>query len=117
MNLLKKRLRRLREVVDERFPDKSRMLPSENNMKTRRILVERIEGTIHEMDCVHHLRNVWLGDVEKALTSHLNVFFKDSLANIDKNLRVSASMSALIRAFDREFSIFQKGTGKNSRSG
>ena len=75
LNLLKIRLRRLREVVEERFPDELRMLPSENNMKTRRILVERIEGTIHEMDCMHHLRNVWLEGVEKALTCHLNVFF------------------------------------------
>ena len=107
------------------FPEKIHMIPSDNNIdiskmgyggaittdtcnsarKTRRILVERIEGTIHEMDCIHHLRNVWFGGVEKALTCHLNVFLKDSLDNIDKNLRVSASMTALIRAFDKEFSL------------
>ena len=57
------------------------------------------------MDCIHHLRNVWFGCKEKALTFHLNVFLKDSLDNIDKNLRVSASMTALIRAFDKEFSL------------
>ena len=117
------------------FPDKIHMIPSDNNIdiskmgyggaittdtcnsarKTRRILVERIDGAVHEMDCMHHLRNVWLGGVEKALTSHLNVFFKDSLDNIDKNLRVSASMSALIRAFDKEFSLaanYPKGHGE-----
>ena len=125
LNLLNKRLRRLREGVEEMFPDKIHMIPSDNNIdmpkmgyggaittdtcnsarKTRRILVERIEGTIHEMDCIHHLRNVWFGCKEKALTCHLNVFLKDSLYNIDKNLRVSASMTALIRAFDKEFSL------------
>ena len=57
------------------------------------------------MDCMHHLRNVWFGGVQKALTCHLNVFLKDSLDNIDKNLRVSAAMTALIRAFDKEFSL------------
>ena len=125
LNLLKIRLRRLREVVEERFPKKIHLLTSDNDIdiskmgyggtittdtcissrKSRRILVERIEGTIHEMDCIHHLRNVWFGCKEKALTCHLNVFLKDSLDNIDKNLRVSASMTALIRAFDKEFSL------------
>ena len=55
------------------------------------------------MDCMHHLQNVWFGGVERALTCHLNVFLK--VDNIDKNLRVSASMTALIRAFDKEFSL------------
>ena len=83
-NLLKKSLRRLCEGVEEMFPDKVHMVPSDNNIdmpkmgyggamttdtcnsarKTRRILVERIEGTIHEMDCMHHMRNVWFGGVE-----------------------------------------------------
>ena len=112
-------------MVEERFPNEIQLLPSDNNIdiskmgyggaittdtcnsarKTRRILVERIEGTIHEMDCIHHLRNVWFGCKEKALTCHLNVFLKDSVDNIDKNLRVSASMTALIRAFDKELSL------------
>ena len=86
LNLLKKRLRRLGEVVEEMFPDKiHNMLPSDNNIdiskmgyggtittdkcnsdrKTRRIQVERIESTIQEMDCTHHMWNVWFGGVEK----------------------------------------------------
>ena len=32
--------------------------------KTRRILVERIGGDTHEMDCMHHLRNVWFSGIE-----------------------------------------------------
>ena len=67
LNLLKIRLRRLREVVEEMFPDKIHMIPSDNNIdiskmwyggaittdtcnsarKTRRILVERIDGAVH----------------------------------------------------------------------
>ena len=105
------------------LPDEIHVLPTDNTIdiskmgyggtiatdtcnsarKIRRVLVERIGGNIHKMDCMHHLRNVWFGGVERALTCHLNVFLK--VDNIDKNLRVSASMTALIRAFDKEFSL------------
>ena len=63
---------------------------------------------------MHHLRNVWFGGIEKALTTYLNALLKDSLENIDSHLRVSTSMSALIRAFDKEFSLcanYPKGHG------
>ena len=69
---------------------------------------------IYKMDCMHHLRNVWFKGVEKAITSHLNSFLKDSLDTIDSSLRVSASMSAPTRAFDKEFSLcanYPKGHG------
>ena len=51
--------------------------------------------------------------MERALTCHLNVFLK--VDNIDKNLRVSAFMTALIRAFDKEFRLaatYPKGHGE-----
>ena len=56
-----------------------------------------------------------MGGVEKALTSFLNVLLKDSIDNIYEILRVSTSMSALIRAFDKEFSLaanYPKGHGE-----
>ena len=67
------------------------------------------------MDCMHHLRNVWFGGIEKALTTYLTALLQDSLENIDSHLRVSTSMSALIRAFDKEFSLcanYPKGHGE-----
>ena len=76
---------------------------------------EKIGGTTYEMDCMHHLRNVWFGGVLKALTYYLNTLLQDSLENIDSHLRVSTSMSALIRAFDKEFSLcanYPKGHGE-----
>ena len=51
--------------------------------------------------------------MERALACHLNVFLK--VDNIDKNLHVSASMTALVRAFDKEFSLaatYPKGHGE-----
>ena len=53
----------------------------------------------------HHLRNVWFNEIKKAIITHLNSYLKDSLDTIDPHLCVSSSMSALIRAFDKEFSL------------
>ena len=64
---------------------------------------------------MYHLRNVWFGGIEKALTTYLTALLQDSLENIDSHLRVSTSMSALIRAFDKEFSLcanYPKGHGE-----
>ena len=128
------RLSRLIHVVNREFPNYVHSLPSPDEidivklgkggaittdtcnaaMKTRRILVKRIGGTVHEMDCMHHLRNVHLKGVEKALTTYLNTYLKDTIEDIDPSLRVSSSMSALIRAFDKEFSLcanYRKGHG------
>ena len=128
------RLSRLIHVVNCEFPNYVHSLPSPDEidivklgkggaittdtcnaaMKTRHILVNRIGGTVHEMDCMHHLRNVHLKGVEKALTTYLNTYLKDTIEDIDPSLRVSSSMSALIRAFDKEFSLcanYRKGHG------
>ena len=82
--------------------------------KLRRILTEEVPGA-YDFDCMHHLRNVWLGGMEKALTKQLNEILKMSVDDIDPKLRVSASISAVIRAVDKEFSLsanYQKGHGE-----
>lgn len=63
---------------------------------------------------MHHLRNIWVGSAEKDLTSSLNTLLRDSLDEIDPKLRVSTSISAIIRAIDKEFSLsanYPKGHG------
>jgi hypothetical protein len=63
---------------------------------------------------MHHLRNVWFGAVEKAITKELNIHLRACLEYIDPKLRVTASMSAIIRAVDKEFSLsanYPKGHG------
>ena len=124
----------MREVINRVFPDCNYPIPSSASIdikklghggalttdtcnaarKTRRILVEKVGGTVHEIDCFHHLRNVWFNGVEKAITTYLNDYLRDSLDDIDPSLCVSSSMSALIRAFDKEFSLcatYAKGHG------
>ena len=72
--------------------------------KLRRILVERIDGA-QDLDCMNHLRNVWIGGMEKSLSKYLNQMLRDNLDEIDSTLRVTTSISALIRAIDKEFSL------------
>jgi hypothetical protein len=54
--------------------------------------------------------------MEKTLTKELNLYLRTSLDEIDPKLRVSTSMSALIRAVDKEFSLsanYPKGHGSS----
>ena len=53
---------------------------------------------------MQHLRNVWIGSTEKALTSELNNILCVSLEEIDPRIRVSSYISAVIHAVDKEFS-------------
>jgi hypothetical protein len=64
---------------------------------------------------MNHLRNVWFGGMEKTLTRELNLHLCASLDEIDPKLRVTTSMSAIIRAVDKEFSLsanYPKGHGE-----
>jgi hypothetical protein len=64
---------------------------------------------------MNHLRNVWFGSMEKTLTMELNLHLCASCDKIDPKLRVTTSMSAIICAVDKEFSLsanYPKGHGK-----
>ena len=120
--------------MNDEFPNASQLVPTEDALdvtkfgqganvitdtcnaarKLRRILVETIKDC-YEFDCMHHLRNVWFGNMEKRLTKKLNLILRSSLDEIDPTLRVSASISAMIRAIDKEFSLsanYPKGHGQ-----
>lgn len=131
---MKHRLNRVREVLDEVSPGNSLQIPSADGIdveklsrggtittdtcntaqKLRRILIGAIPGAF-DFDCMHHLRNIWFGNMEKKLTAKLNLILKASLDEIDPKLRVSSSISAIIRAVDKEFSLssnYPKGHGE-----
>ena len=62
-----------------------------------------------------YLRNVWFGNMEKALTKTLNVILRSDLDLIDPKLCVTVSISAIIRAINKEFSPsanYKKGHGE-----
>ena len=83
-------------------------------LKLRRILVDLLGGA-YDLDCWNHMRNVWFGNMENAITKHLNNMLRSSLDEIEPRLRVSALMSAIIRAIDKEFSLsanYPKGHGE-----
>ena len=137
------RLRRWREVTAREFPNRPDLLeliPNERSIdltklttgdggaittdtcnsarKTRRLLVEMCEGqgnTLYEQDCFHHLRNVWINGVAKAISKFLTEYLHDSLDNISSFLRVSPDLAHVIRAYHKEFSLtanYPKGHGE-----
>lgn len=124
----------MHKFLDESYPSNSHLLPSPEDIdiqklshgglitsdicnqaqKVRRLLVALVDGS-YNYDCMNHLRNVWLGNAEKVLTKDLNVHLRASLDKIDPKLRVNESMSAIICAVDKEFSLsanYPKGHGK-----
>jgi len=72
--------------------------------KVPRLLCQLVDGAL-DFDCMNHLRNVWFGGMEKTITRELNLHLHTSLDEIDPRLRVTTSMSATIRAVDKEFSL------------
>ena len=134
LNSLKDRLSKLHEVINESYPGNSHLIPSPEQIdiqklshgglimsdtcnqaqKVRRPLVAQIDGS-YNYDCMNHLCNVWFGNAENALKKDLNVHLHASLDEIDLTLRVTTSMSAIIRMVDKEFSLsanYPKGHGK-----
>ena len=122
------------KFLDESYPGNSHLIPSPEEIdiqklshgglitsdtcnqeqRVRRLLVALVDGS-YDYDCMNHLRNVWLGNAEKALTKDLNVHSRASLDETDLKLRVTASMSAIIRAVNNKFSLsanYPKGHGK-----
>ena len=87
--------------------------------KARRILVEIVSqidgGVVHEQDCFHHLRNVWINGAAKAVSRFLKEYLSDSLDEISSFLRVSPDLAHIIRAYHKEFSLtsnYPKGHGE-----
>ena len=86
-------------------------------LKSRRILagvVKDAGGVVHEIDCVHHLRNIWIKAAAKEVSSFLSVFLGDSLQEIASIFRVSPDLLQVIRAYHKEFSLccnYPKGHG------
>jgi hypothetical protein len=134
LNSLKDRLSRLHEVLNESYPGNSHLIPSPEQIdvqklshggfimsdtynqaqKVRRLLVAQIDGSYY-YDCMNHLHNVWFGNAENELTKDLNVHLRANLDGIVPMLCVTTSMSAIIRAVDKEFSLsanYPKGHGK-----
>lgn len=75
---------------------------------------------ITEIDCYHHLRNVWLGGMIKALSTLVKVELGDELENINLRFRVSPNIEMILGAVDKEFSLcanYPKGNGKLFKNG
>ena len=136
INSLKNRLQRLHEIALCNYPELVDSIPSPDGIditklrdhglimtdscnaaqKARRLLQHQIGGDVFEIDCHHHLRNVWIKGMEKSVSVFLQVVMSDSLEQIPTELRVTCIFSAIARAWDKFFSLcanYPKGQGEH----
>ena len=109
LDKLKQRLARWKEITKREFPNRPdllEMIPSPDSInvdklgkggtittdtcnaaqKVRRLLVEYINGTVNEQDCMQHLRNVWINGVAIAVNKYMLEFLEESLDDISSFL-------------------------------
>ena len=119
LDKLKDRLKRWKEVTMREFTDRPDLLllipdPDSINIdklgdggtittdtcnaehKVRRLLVEYINGTVNEQECMQHIRNVCINGVSKAVNKYLTEFLQESLEEISSFLRVSPDLARVI---------------------
>ena len=102
INSLKNRLQRLHDIALTNFPELVDLIPSPDGInitklrehdvimtdscnaaqKARRLLRHQIGGYLFEMDCNHHLQNIWIKGMEKSVSVFLRVVVSDSLEQI-----------------------------------
>ena len=76
--------------------------------------VEKFGNGLLQQECHNHLQNLWVGGLEKELSSYLTNILISILDEIDPTLRVKNLFSALACAYDKGFSIsdnYPKGFG------
>jgi hypothetical protein len=115
LNSLKKRLQQLHEIVLHDYSALHESIPSPDGIdikklgqhgvimmdscnpaqKTRRLLQHEIGGDIVEIDCYHHLQNVWIKVMEKSVSVFLQVVVSNSIENIPPELWVTCIFSAI----------------------
>jgi len=136
INSLKKRLQKLHEIALTNYPELVDLIPSPDGIditklrehgmimmdscntaqKARRLLQHQIGSDVFEMDCHHHLRNVWIKGMEKSVSMFLQVVMSDSLEQIHTELRVTRIFLAIACAWDKFFSLcanYPKGQGEH----
>ena len=96
INELKDRVNRVKAKFAAEYPDADDLFPDPDGLdlkksdsayiatnscsvaqKVKRILGDKIGGTVWHQDCHHRIHNVWLKEMEKALTKKLNQLLKD----------------------------------------
>jgi hypothetical protein len=125
INSLKNRLERIKQVVLRDYPELSDSTPSPDGIKIKKLgqhglimtdscntaqkarglLWFEIGGLVFEMDCHHHLCNVWIKGMEKSGSIFLRVILSDCLEQIPPELRFTCIFSAIACTWDKFFSL------------
>ena len=70
---------------------------------------------LYLLDCHNHLRNVWIGKMNKELSKFLKEVLGEDLDNIDSRWRITTNFALILIAIDKEFSLccnYKKGDGE-----
>ena len=89
------------------------------NLAIERGIITEDEQLTFQQDCHHHMRNVWIGAMNRILSKFLANLMQVDLGNIDSNLRVTTNFDTVLRAVDKLFSLsckYAKGAGMEFRS-
>ena len=79
------------------------------------MVVDEIEGSVYEQDCMNHLRCIWLNGTAKVVSGFMTTHLQDLLNNILSFLRVSPDLAYVNFPYHKEFSLtanYPKGHGK-----
>ena len=63
------------------------------------------QPSVVQMDCHHHLRNVWIGALNKQLSKYLTKILQADLKAVEFRYQVSTMFNAVLRSVDKEFSL------------
>ena len=82
-----------------------RLLQEANEKAAKEAGIPEDQICVFQADCWHHLRNIWIGAVVKALSEHLSGILADDLDNIPAMYRVNTDISALMIAMEKYFGL------------
>ena len=125
INSLKNRLERIKQVVLRDYPELSDSTPSPDGIKIKKLgqhglimtdscntaqkarglLWFEIGGLVFEMDCHHHLCNVWIKGMKKSGSIFLRVVLTDCLSRYHRSLE-SPAFSLPLLAHGINFSAY-----------
>ena len=77
--------------------------------------INKAEIFIYLFDFNNHLRNMWIGAMNREIFTHLSDLMREEIDNIDSRLRVSTKFDMVLLAVDKEYSLccnYVKGDGE-----
>ena len=66
---------------------------------------DETESLVLKQDCHHHMRNIWIGAINRFMSKYLFILLKEHFDNLDKVLCVSTCFEQILITLDKLFSL------------